>query len=292
MTYIHLAEHPNNFDAQYNKLVNKIMTEGSYREGRNGGTKSLFGEQLKFDLSTGLFPLLTTKKVNYLNVLSELLWFLSGSTDDSDLSKLLHDEEGHNTIWTANAKDWKSEHKKDANDLGKIYGYNWRSWQGANGETVDQIENLMAELNNNPFSRRLLVSAHNPTVAKEQALPACHTLFQVYVSSNNSLSLHMYQRSADVGLGLPYNIASYATLLLMIATTFGYAPGELTISLGDAHIYANHREGLLTQLSRVPEFAPRLLIKTPKDSIVDYIIEDFALDNYFYHPAINLPFAV
>lgn len=291
MSQVYTNPMPNPADAEYNKLVQHIAEHGIESTDRTGSvSKSVFGYQLRYTLSRGSFPLLTTKKMPFDIILNELLWFLSGSTNDNDLKRL--NDNHRDTIWTANANApyWKPKAKSDG-DLGKIYGYNWRTWQGHDGTVHDQIAKLERDLTTNPESRRHVVSAWNPTVLDEQALPACHTLFQVYVR-NDTLSLHMYQRSADVGLGLPFNIASYAILANMLAETHGFALGDLIISLGDAHIYEPHYEPLVEQITRIPAYSPRLLIENVKDSILDYQASDFVLVDYHSHPAIKMPMMV
>lgn len=268
---------------QYHDLIRQILAEGETREDRTGtGTLSLFGMQAKYDLRDG-FPLLTTKKVLFSAVVRELLWFLRGSTNIND------DLTQHTPIWDA----WANEE----GELGPIYGYQWRSWpkyiQVENGlykqEHVDQITWLLNEIKTNPTSRRLLVSAWNVADIDRMALPPCHLLFQFYVM-NGRLDCQLYQRSADMALGVPFNIASYALLMMMIAGECNLVPGIFTHTLGDAHIYSNHLEGLKKQLEREPRPLPSVTIA--KKQVLELQFEDFELHNYDPHPFIKFPVAV
>lgn len=262
---------------QYLDLLNKIMTEGVVKGDRTGtGTKSIFGYQMRFNLSEG-FPLLTTKKVHLKSIIHELLWFLAGDTN----IKYLNDNKV--TIWD----EWA-----DANgDLGHVYGYQWRSWPTPDGSHIDQISQLVEQIKNNPNSRRLIVSAWNVADIDNMALPPCHALFQFYVADGR-LSCQLYQRSADVFLGVPFNIASYALLTMMIAQVTGLQPGEFVHTLGDTHIYLNHFEQVQTQLERTPRALPRMKINPDVKSIFDFRYEDFTLEEYDPYPTIKAPIAV
>jgi len=260
----------------YLGLLNKILKEGIDRPDRTGtGSRSLFGEQLKFDLSQ-TFPLVTTKKLHLRSVIYELLWFLKGDTN----IKYLQDNKVR--IWN----EWA-----DTNgDLGRVYGAQWRSWKTANGKTVDQISQVVENIKTNPYSRRHLVVAYNPGELKEMALPPCHAFFQFYVA-NNRLSCQMYQRSADVFLGVPFNIASYSLLTLMMAQVCKLEPGFFVHAFGDVHIYHNHFEQVKTQLSRKPYPLPIMKIK-PASDLFSYKYENFELLNYQHHPVIKGAVAV
>lgn len=262
---------------QYLDLLNKIMTEGVVKGDRTGtGTKSIFGYQMRFNLSEG-FPLLTTKKVHLKSIIHELLWFLAGDTN----IKYLNDNKV--TIWD----EWADEN----GDLGHVYGYQWRSWPTPDGSHIDQISQLVAQIKNNPNSRRLIVSAWNVADIDNMALPPCHALFQFYVADGR-LSCQLYQRSADVFLGVPFNIASYALLTMMIAQVTGLQPGEFVHTLGDTHIYLNHFEQVQTQLERTPRALPRMKINPDVKSIFDFRYEDFTLEEYDPYPTIKAPIAV
>ncbi|MBR5454328.1 MAG: thymidylate synthase [Rikenellaceae bacterium] len=262
---------------QYLDLLNKIMTEGVVKGDRTGtGTKSIFGYQMRFNLSEG-FPLLTTKKVHLKSIIHELLWFLAGDTN----IKYLNDNKV--TIWD----EWADEN----GDLGHVYGYQWRSWPTPDGSHIDQISQLVEQIKNNPNSRRLIVSAWNVADIDNMALPPCHALFQFYVADGR-LSCQLYQRSADVFLGVPFNIASYALLTMMIAQVTGLQPGEFVHTLGDTHIYLNHFEQVQTQLERTPRALPRMKINPDVKSIFDFRYEDFTLEEYDPYPTIKAPIAV
>src|SRR5436189_5979068 len=262
---------------QYLNLVQHILDQGATKSDRTGtGTLSVFGYQMRFDLSAG-FPLLTTKKVHLRSVIYELLWFLRGETNVRFLN------ENKVTIWD----EWA-----DANgELGPIYGYQWRSWPAADGRHIDQISNVIAEIKRNPDSRRLVVSAWNVGDLDKMALQPCHALFQFYVA-NGRLSCQMYQRSADVFLGVPFNVASYALLTMMVAQVCGLRPGEFILTLGDAHLYSNHLEQARQQLERDPRPLPSMIINPSVTSIDDFKFSDFTLENYDPHPAIKAPIAV
>ena len=262
---------------QYLDLLNKIMTEGVVKGDRTGtGTKSIFGYQMRFDLSQG-FPLLTTKKVHLKSIIHELLWFLAGDTN----IKYLNDNKV--TIWD----EWADKN----GDLGHVYGYQWRSWPTPDGGHIDQISQLVEQIRNNPNSRRLIVSAWNVADIDNMALPPCHALFQFYVADGR-LSCQLYQRSADVFLGVPFNIASYALLTMMLAQVTGLQPGEFVHTLGDTHIYLNHFEQVQTQLERTPRALPRMKINPDVKSIFDFRYEDFTLEDYDPYPVIKAPIAV
>jgi thymidylate synthase len=262
---------------QYLDLCEHILTTGVKREDRTGtGTLSVFGHQMRFDLSNG-FPLVTTKKLYTRGIIYELLWFLRGDTN----IKYLHDHNVH--IWD----EWANS---DGN-LGPIYGRQWRSWNGPDSETVDQIRWLVNEIESNPSSRRLIVSAWNVADLSLMALPPCHCLFQFYVA-NGRLSCQLYQRSGDVFLGVPFNIASYALLTSMVAHVTGLQPGEFIHTLGDAHIYLNHIEQVQLQLTRDPLLLPTLQLNPAVRSIFDFKYEDITILNYRAHPHIKGEVAV
>ena len=261
----------------YLDLLRHIKTHGNIKGDRTGtGTISTFGYQMRFDLSQG-FPLLTTKKLHLRSIIYELLWFLRGETN----IQYLHDHKV--TIWD----EWA-----DANgELGPIYGYQWRSWPTPDGGHIDQITQLIDQIRNNPNSRRLIVSAWNVAEIDKMALPPCHSLFQFYVA-DGKLSCQLYQRSADVFLGVPFNIASYALLTMMIAQVTGLTPGDFVHTLGDAHIYLNHQEQVEEQLSRTPRPLPTMKLNPEVKSIFDFQYEDFTLEGYDPYPTIKAPIAV
>ncbi|MBP3331964.1 MAG: thymidylate synthase [Tidjanibacter sp.] len=262
---------------QYLDLLTKVMNEGVIKSDRTGtGTKSIFGYQMRFDLSAG-FPVLTTKKLHLRSIIHELLWFLQGDTN----IKYLHDNKV--TIWD----EWADEN----GDLGHVYGYQWRSWPTPQGGHIDQIANLVESLKKNPDSRRHIVSAWNVAEIDEMALPPCHALFQFYVA-DGKLSCQLYQRSADIFLGVPFNIASYALLTMMMAQVVGLEPGEFVHTLGDAHIYLNHFDQVNEQLSREPRALPVMKINPDVKSIFDFKYEDFSLEGYDPWPTIKAPIAV
>jgi thymidylate synthase len=262
---------------QYLDLLKHIRTNGVMKEDRTGtGTQSVFGYQMRFDLSEG-FPLLTTKKVHLKSIIYELLWFIAGDTN----VKYLQDHGV--TIWD----EWADA---DGN-LGPVYGHQWRSWPAPDGRTIDQLSQVIDTIRRNPDSRRMLVTAWNPGEVDQMALPPCHCLFQFYVA-DGKLSCQLYQRSADVFLGVPFNIASYALLTMMIAQVCGLRPGEFVHTTGDTHIYRNHFEQVATQLSREPRPLPRMLLNPDVKSIFDFKYEDFTLEGYDPWPAIKAPVAV
>ena len=262
---------------QYLDLMRTILDEGHYKADRTGtGTYSIFGYQMRFDLQKG-FPLLTTKKLHLRSIIYELLWFLRGDTN----IQYLHD---HNvTIWD----EWADEH----GDLGPVYGKQWRSWVAPDGRVIDQITNLIEQLKRNPDSRRLIVSAWNPADVDQMALPPCHTMFQFY-ANDGQLSCQLYQRSADVFLGVPFNIASYALLTMMVAQVCGLKAKDFVHTFGDAHIYSNHVEQAKLQLSRDPRPLPQMRINPEVKRIFDFQYEDFTLENYDPHPHIKAEVAV
>jgi len=261
----------------YLDLMQHVLTQGSHKGDRTGtGTLSVFGYQMRFDLRHG-FPLLTTKKVHLRSIVHELLWFLRG---DSNV-RYLH--ENGVSIWN----EWADEN----GELGPVYGVQWRSWPTADGRHIDQISELLRDIRANPDSRRLIVSAWNVGELERMALPPCHAFFQFYVADGR-LSCQLYQRSADIFLGVPFNIASYALLTLMIAQVTGLKPGEFIHTLGDAHLYSNHLEQAHLQLTRVPRPLPSLRLNPEVKSLFDFRYEDFELLNYDPHPAIKAPVAV
>jgi thymidylate synthase len=262
---------------QYLDLLQYILDNGNVREDRTGvGTKGVFGYQMRFNLEDG-FPVLTTKKLHLKSIIYELLWFLQGDTN----IKYLHDHKV--SIWD----EWAD---KDGN-LGPIYGYQWRSWHAPDGHIIDQIANVEKSLKENPYSRRHIVSAWNVADIDKMALPPCHVMFQFYVA-NGKLSCMLYQRSCDVFLGVPFNIASYALLTMMMAQVTGYEPGEFVHTLGDAHIYLNHIEQCKLQLQRTPFPLPKMVINPDVHSIFGFEYEDFELKDYQCHPHIAAPIAV
>ena len=262
---------------QYKELLNKILTDGVEKTDRTGtGTISIFGYQMRFDLQEG-FPLLTTKKLHLKSIIYELLWFLSGDTNVKYL------QENGVRIWN----EWADQN----GDLGHIYGHQWRSWQGYKGETIDQISEAVETIKREPDSRRIIVSAWNVGDLKIMNLPPCHAFFQFYVA-NGKLSLQLYQRSADVFLGVPFNIASYALLLQMMAQITGLEQGDFVHTLGDAHIYINHVEQVKEQLSRDCRPLPTMTINPDVKSIFDFKFQDFTLENYNPHPHIKGVIAV
>jgi len=262
---------------QYLDLLQHVLDNGIKKEDRTGtGTVSTFGYQMRFDLSEG-FPLLTTKKLHLKSIIYELLWFLKGETNIAYLKK------NGVSIWD----EWANEEGK----LGPIYGYQWRSWTAAGGQHIDQISQVISSIKNNPDSRRHIVSAWNVGDLDQMALPPCHILFQFYVANGN-LSCQLYQRSADIFIGVPFNIASYSLLLLMMAKECGLQPGTFVHTLGDAHIYSNHLEQVKLQLTREPRPLPKMLIKERGQSLFEYEYSDFSLEGYDPHPHIKGTIAV
>ena len=257
---------------QYLDLLNRILTEGHKKTDRTGtGTMSVFGNQMRFNLEDG-FPLLTTKKLHLKSIIYELLWFLRGDTNVRWL------QEHGVRIWN----EWADEN----GELGPVYGHQWRSWPDYNGGAIDQIAQVVDQIKHNPDSRRMLVSAWNVAEVNKMALPPCHTMFQFYVA-NGKLSLQLYQRSADLFLGVPFNIASYALLLMMVAKVCGLEPGEFIHTFGDAHIYLNHFEQVKLQLTREPRPLPRMVINRDVTDIFDFKYEDFTIEGYDPYPLIK-----
>ncbi|ANC78345.1 thymidylate synthase [Fictibacillus phosphorivorans] len=257
---------------QYLDFLQDILHNGTKKEDRTGtGTVSVFGRQMRFDLQEG-FPLVTTKKLHVKSIIHELLWFLKGDTNIAYL------KENGVRIWD----EWADEE----GNLGPVYGHQWRSWSTPNGETIDQISNVIEDIKKNPDSRRLIVTAWNPSDIPNMALPPCHLLFQFYVA-DGKLSCQLYQRSADSFLGVPFNIASYALLTMMVAQVTGLKPGEFVHTVGDAHIYTNHLEQVELQLTREPKPLPKMKMNPNVTSIFDFTYEDFELVDYEAHPHIK-----
>ena len=262
---------------QYQQLLRHILAHGTEKTDRTGtGTRSVFGYQMRFDLAAG-FPLITTKKLHLRSILHELLWFLKGSTNIAYL------KENGVSIWD----EWANEQ----GELGPVYGHQWRSWQAPDGTSIDQITDVVERIRATPDSRRLIVSAWNVADVPQMALPPCHLLFQFYVAEGR-LSCQMYQRSADVFLGVPFNIASYALLTHMVAQVTGLQPGEFIHTLGDAHLYNNHLDQAELQLTRQPRPLPKLSMNPAVTELLDFRFEDFTLENYDPHPHIKAPVAV
>jgi len=262
---------------QYLDLLEKALDHGTTKSDRTGtGTLSFFGHQMRFDLQQG-FPLVTTKKLHLRSIIHELLWFLKGETNIAYL------KENKVGIWD----EWADE----SGDLGPVYGKQWRSWETADGHKIDQIANVIAEIKRNPDSRRLMVVAFNPSDVPKMALPPCHAFFQFYVA-NGKLSCQLYQRSGDIFLGIPFNIASYALLTHMVAQVCGLAPGEFIHTIGDAHLYSNHIDQARLQLTRDPKPLPTLSLNPAVKDIFDFKYEDIQILNYESHPAIKAEVAV
>ncbi len=316
----------NNFDRVYHDLLERIRTEGTFKDDRTGtGTYSLFGHQMRFDLSEG-FPLLTTKKVLFKMIATELIWFIRGDTnirflleydnniwnewafkkwvesdeydgpDMTDFGRRALQDEDFNALYQAEMKKFKEriladdEFSRKYGDLGNVYGKQWRDWIGPDGESIDQLKNVIEAIKTNPDSRRHIVTAWNPAEIDTMALPPCHSFFQSYVN-DGKLSLQLYQRSADVFLGVPFNIASYSLLLLMVAKECGLEAGEFVHTMGDAHIYSNHLEAVDRQLARDSYDPPSLKINSDA-SIFEIDYEDFEVTGYESHPYIKAPIAV
>ena len=261
----------------YLDLLSRVLTDGTPRGDRTGtGTLSLFGAQLRFDLSAG-FPLVTTKKVHVKSIVHELLWILSGATNIKPL------QDAGVSIWN----EWASPE----GELGPVYGKQWRAWQAPDGRVIDQIADVVAQIKKNPESRRLVVSAWNPADVQQMALPPCHTLFQFYVAKGR-LSCQLYQRSGDLFLGIPFNIASYALLTAMIAHVTRLEAGDFVLTLGDAHLYMNHVEQAKLQLERAPRMLPQLKLSSTVKDLFAFKYEDITVENYDPHPAIKAPVAV
>ena len=285
---------------QYLNLLNHILTKGVKKEDRTGtGTTSVFGHQMRFDLSKG-FPLVTTKKTFLRAIISELLWFIEGSTDERRLAEIHFGDKADNliekkTVWTANAdaqgKDLGYINTDTVKELGPVYGAQWRSWLAANGETIDQLANLINEIKTNPDSRRMILSAWNVGELEKMALPPCHTFFQFYVA-DGKLSCQLYQRSADSFLGVPFNIASYALLTMMIAQVCDLEVGDFVHTFGDAHIYSNHYDQVKLQLTRTPHPLPTMKINPSVKDINDFKMSDFELVGYECDDSIKAEMAV
>ena len=262
---------------QYHDLLRLVLDQGSDRDDRTGtGTRSIFGHQMRFDLAAG-FPALTTKKLHLRSIIHELLWFLKGDTNIAYLKA------NGVSIWD----EWADEN----GDLGPVYGAQWRSWPAPDGTTIDQIAGLVRQIGANPSSRRHIVTAWNPAEVDNMALPPCHCLFQFYVA-DGKLSCQLYQRSADIFLGVPFNIASYALLTMIVAQVTGLRPGDFVHTLGDAHIYKNHFDQAHLQLSREPKALPVIRINPDVTDLFAFTYDDFKLEGYEPHPAISAPIAV
>lgn len=262
---------------QYLDLMRNVRDNGVERKDRTGvGTRSIFGYQMRFNLGDG-FPAVTTKKLHLRSIIHELLWFLNGDTNIAYLNK------NGVTIWD----DWADE----SGELGPIYGYQWRSWPSPDGKTIDQISGVLNQIRSKSSSRRIIVSAWNPAEIEKMALPPCHCLFQFYVAEGK-LSCQLYQRSADIFLGVPFNIASYALLTMMMAQVVGLEAGDFVHTFGDAHLYLNHLDQVDLQLSRSPYALPRMEINRSATSLFDFRYDDFELVNYQCHPHISAPIAV
>lgn len=278
---------------QYLDCIHFVLANGIKSEDRTGvGTISTFGYQMRFDLRTS-FPAVTTKKLAFKSMVSELLWFLEGSRDERRLAEILHgSRSGGKTIWTQNAEApyWlpKAQFK---GDLGRVYGVQWRTWMASNGQMVDQVANLIKGIKEDPYGRRHILTAWNPGELDQMALPPCHLLAQFYVREGK-LSCMMIQRSADIFLGVPFNIASYALLTMMIAHVTGLQAYEFVHVLGDAHLYTNHIQEAHQQLLREPKPAPQIWLNPNVKSINDFTMNDVVLQNYDHHPAISAPMAV
>ncbi len=285
---------------QYLDLLRHILDKGVKKEDRTGtGTTSVFGYQMRFDLSEG-FPLVTTKKTHLKAIISELLWFIEGSTNERRLAEIHYADKAENligkkTVWTANA-DFQGKNLGYINtdtikELGPVYGAQWRSWEGANGKSIDQLALLIEQIKTNPDSRRLILNAWNVAEIDNMALPPCHTFFQFYVA-DKKLSCQLYQRSADVFLGVPFNIASYALLTMMIAQVCDLELGDFVHTFGDAHIYSNHMQQVNLQLTRTPYEKPKMKINKNVKNINDFKMQDFELVDYVCHEAIKGEMAV
>jgi len=262
---------------QYLQLMRHVLDNGVHKEDRTGtGTLSIFGYQMRYDLGEG-FPVVTTKKLHLRSIIHELLWFLRGDTNIGYL------RDNGVSIWD----EWANEN----GELGPVYGYQWRSWPAPDGEYIDQIQQVVDQLANNPDSRRIIVSAWNVAQIDKMALPPCHAFFQFYVA-DGKLSCQLYQRSADIFLGVPFNIASYALLTMMMAQVAGLKPGDFVHTLGDAHLYLNHLEQARLQLSRKPFPLPTMKINPAVNNIFSFSFDDFELVDYQYHPHIKAPIAV
>ena len=279
---------------QYLDALRQVLENGKDRKDRTGvGTRALFGMQLRFNMEEG-FPAMTTKKLAWKSVVSELLWFIEGSNDERRLAEILYGtrDGSKSTIWAANAEAgyWKPK-AKFKGDLGRVYGVQWRKWKNFEGKETDQLKNAINLIKNDPTSRRIIVNAWNPGELDSMALPSCHTFFQFFVA-DGKLSLQMYQRSCDMFLGVPFNIASYSLLLHMVAQATNLKSGEFVHTLGDAHIYHNHFSQVKEQLSRKPLQLPSLKLNPKIKNIDDFRMEDIELVGYESHPPIKAPMAV
>jgi thymidylate synthase len=272
----------------YNDVLRDIMANGVDRKGRNAVTRAVFAKQMRFNLEEG-FPAVTTKQLAFKAVKGELLWFLEGSGNDNRLKEIMGSD---HTIWTDNAQApyWKPKAKFDG-DLGRVYGVQWRNWMKPDGTTVDQITTLIEKLKKDPSDRRLVVTAWNPGEIDQMALPPCHMIFQFF-AANGKLSVHMTQRSCDMFLGVPFNIASYALLLSMIAQVVGMTPHECILTLNDAHIYHEHFDAVKEQLSREPMTPPKLWLNPEVKDIFKFTMDDIKLVDYKHHPTIKAPMIV
>lgn len=281
-----MPKQKNHPEQQYLDLLQQILDEGDDRIDRTGvGTRAIFGQHMRFNLQEG-FPAITTKRLAFKQVVAELIWLISGSSDVKKLNEMgCH-------IWDANANAdyWKPKARFEG-DLGRVYGVQWRSWLKADGTTVDQLQEAIEKIKKNPYDRRIIVTAWNPGELDQMALPPCHMFFQFFVSKD-TLSLQMYQRSADMFLGVPFNIASYSLLLHMIAQVTGMKVGEFVHTLGDTHIYQNHVEQVKTQLARKPYPLPKLKLNPKITRLEDFKPEDISLEGYEFHPTIKAEMAV
>jgi len=270
---------------QYLDVLQNIYENGTDVEGRNGKTRKLFAQQIRFNLEDG-FPAVTTKRLAFKQVVAELVWFIRGSSDNNELNDLgCH-------IWDANAEaDYWKPKAKFTGDLGRVYGVQWRHWKRPDGSEVDQLKDIIERIKTDPSDRRLIVSAWNPGELDQMALPPCHMMFQFFVA-NGKISIHMYQRSCDMFLGVPFNIASYAVLLAMVAQETGLTAHECVLTLGDAHIYHDHLEAVEEQLTRTPHPLPTLALNPEVQSIFDFTPEDISLENYEHDKTIKAPMAV
>ncbi|MEK6942481.1 MAG: thymidylate synthase [Nanoarchaeota archaeon] len=279
---------------QYLDALKFVLENGTDRKDRTGtGTRAVFGVQMRFNMENG-FPAVTTKKIAWKAIVSELLWFIEGSGDERRLAEILHGtrDQSKQTIWTANAEaDYWKPKAKFPGDLGRVYGVQWRSWKSPDGKEVDQLANAINLIKTDPTSRRIIVNVWNAGELDKMALPPCHVFFQFFVA-DGKLSLQMYQRSCDMFLGVPFNIASYSLLLHMVAQATGLKAGEFVHTLGDAHIYNNHFDQVKEQLSRKPFPLPKLWLNPEIKSINNFKMEDIKLENYESHPAIKAPMAV
>ena len=279
---------------QYLDALKYVLENGIDKENRTGiKTKAVFGMQMRFNMEEG-FPAVTTKKLAWKSVVSELLWFIEGSNDERRLAEILYGTRNADkkTVWTANAEaDYWKPKAKFPGDLGRIYGVQWRKWKAPDGKEIDQLKNAINLIKSDPTSRRIIVNAWNAGEIDKMALPPCHAFFQFF-AANGKLSLQMYQRSCDMFLGVPFNIASYSLLLHLIAQVTDLQAGEFVYTLGDAHIYHNHFEQVKEQLSRKPLPLPKLWLNPGIKNIDDFKMEDIKLENYEYHPPIKAPMAV